>query len=71
MPDFASVHDVGGNLLTLADQVRRAVAWMHAKLTNPLIVASGSLESPEFRRQVRNLAVAVRDAGKPVQLPVG
>jgi arylformamidase len=28
VPDFASVQDVGGSLIVLADQVRRAVAWM-------------------------------------------
>src|SRR3954468_25092431 len=27
--DFASVADVDGNLLVMADQVRRAVAWVH------------------------------------------
>jgi hypothetical protein len=26
VPDFASVHDDGGNLMVLADQVRRAIA---------------------------------------------
>ena len=29
VPDFAWVQDVGGNLGTLADQVRRAVAWVY------------------------------------------
>jgi len=29
VPDFASVQDVGGNLLPLAEQVRRAVAWVY------------------------------------------
>lgn len=29
MLDFAWVQDVGGNLLTLAQQVRRAVAWVY------------------------------------------
>ena len=29
VPDFAWVQDVGGNLLVLAEQVRRAVAWVH------------------------------------------
>jgi arylformamidase len=29
VPDFAAVQDVGGSLLPLADQVRRAVAWVH------------------------------------------
>lgn len=29
VPDFAWVQDVGGRLLTLAEQVRRAVAWVY------------------------------------------
>ena len=29
LPDFASVNDVGGDLFVLADQVRRAVVWVH------------------------------------------
>jgi arylformamidase len=29
VPDFAWVQDVGGNLMVLADQVCRAVAWVH------------------------------------------
>lgn len=28
VPDFAAVQDAGGNLMVLADQVRRAVAWV-------------------------------------------
>jgi arylformamidase len=28
VPDFAGVQDVGGNLMVLADQVCRAVAWV-------------------------------------------
>jgi len=29
VPDFAWVQDVGGSLMVLADQVRRAIAWVH------------------------------------------
>src|SRR5207248_1687691 len=29
VPDFAWVQDVGGNLMVLADQVRRAIAWVY------------------------------------------
>src|ERR1700738_3802892 len=29
VPDFALVQDVGGSLMVLADQVRRAVAWVY------------------------------------------
>src|SRR5215468_10247110 len=29
VPEFACVQDVGGSLMVLADQVRRAVAWVY------------------------------------------
>ena len=32
VPEFAWVQDVGGNLLVLADQVRRAVAWVRENI---------------------------------------
>src|SRR5262249_48266220 len=155
VPDFASVQDVGGSLMPMAAQVRRAVAWVYHnaqsfggdpnriyvsgqssgghlagvilttdwrndfdlpadtvkgglccsgmfdlqlvrlsarssyvkftdemeemlspqrrldKLNAPIIVAYGTLESPEFQRQGRDFAAAVRAMGKPVQLLVG
>ncbi len=154
VPDFAWVQDVGGSLLPMADQVRRAVAWVHGnaqrfggdanriyvsghssgghlagvvlttdwrrdfnlpadtvkgglccsgmfdlkpvrlsarssyvtftdemehalspqrhldKLNAPVIVAYGTLETPEFQRQSREFAAAVKAAGKPVELLV-
>ena len=155
VPDFVWVQDADGNLMTMADQMRRAVAWVarnaasfggdpdrihvsghssgahmaglvlttdwrkdfglpadtvkgglccsglfdlkpvrvsarssYVKFTDeieqamssqrrlellnaPLILASGTLETPEFQRQTRDFAAAVRAAGKPVQLLVG
>jgi arylformamidase len=41
------------------------------KLRAPVIVANGTLETPEFQRQARDFAEAVKAAGKPVQLLVG
>lgn len=154
VPDFVSVQDAGGSLLPMADQARRAVAWVHQNaqsfggdpdrihvsghssgahlagcvittdwrkefglpadivkgamccsglfdlkavrlsarssyvkftdeieqalspqrhlenLNAPLIVAHGTLETPEFQRQSRDFAAAVKAAGKPVQLLV-
>jgi arylformamidase len=32
VPDFAWVQDVGGSLMVLADQVRRAVAWVYENI---------------------------------------
>ena len=40
------------------------------KLNAPVIVAYGTLETPEFQRQSRDFAAAVKAAGKPVQLLV-
>jgi arylformamidase len=154
VPDFAWVQDVGGKLPVLADQVRRAVAWVYRnapsfggdpnriyvsghssgghltgvvlttdwsaynvpadvvkgglcssgmfdmkavclskrrsylacspemeeamssqrrldRLRAPVIVSYGTLETPEFQRQSRDFAAAVKAAGKPVQLIVG
>jgi arylformamidase len=155
VPDFAWVQDVGGSLLVLAEQVRRAVAWVYRnaeqlggdprrlyvsgfssgahlagvllttdwvkdfglpadllkgglcisgmfdlrpvrlssrsryvaftdemegacspqrhldKLLTPVVVAHGTLETPEFQRQSRDFAAAVRAAGKRVELLVG
>jgi arylformamidase len=154
VPDFAAVQDVGGSLMPMAEQVSRAVAWVHAnasrfggdparlyvsghssgahlaavmlttdwkklglptdlikgglcssgmydlrpvrlsarsgyitftdemeevlspqrhldQLNAPVIVAHGTLETPEFQRQARDFAAAVKSAGKPVQFLVG
>ena len=153
--DFTSVIEVNGNLMTLADQVRRAVAWVHQnaasfggnpnrlyvsgvssgghlagvvlttdwqkdfglpvatvkgglcgsglfelhpvalskrgdyvkftndvvqalspqrhleKLVAPVIIAHGTLETPEFQRQSREFAAAAKAAGKSVTFLVG
>ena len=39
-------------------------------LNTPVIVAYGTLETPEFQRQSRDFAAALTAAGKPVQLLV-
>jgi arylformamidase len=41
------------------------------RLACPLIVGYGTCETPEFQRQGRDFAAAVKAAGKPVQLLVG
>ena len=40
-------------------------------LNTPIIVAHGSLETPDFQRQSRDFAKAVKDMGKPVDYVVG
>jgi arylformamidase len=41
------------------------------RLNCPVIVAYGTQETPEFQRQARDFAAAIKAAGKPVQLIVG
>jgi arylformamidase len=41
------------------------------KLNAPIVVAYGSQETPEFQRQNREFAAAVKAVGKPVELIVG
>jgi arylformamidase len=41
------------------------------RLNCPVIVAYGTYETPEFQRQSRDFAAAVKAAGKPVELLVG
>jgi arylformamidase len=40
-------------------------------LHTPLVVAHGTCETPEFKRQTREFAAAVKAAGKPAELIVG
>jgi len=41
------------------------------RLNCPIVVAHGTLETPEFQRQARDFAAAVKAAGKPVKFLVG
>ena len=41
------------------------------RIHTPLIVAYASLDTPEFQRQSRDFAAALKAAGKPVELIVG
>jgi arylformamidase len=41
------------------------------RLATPLILSYGTYETPEFQRQTRDFAAAVKAAGKPVELLVG
>jgi arylformamidase len=42
-----------------------------SNLNTPLVLAYGTCETPEFQRQTRDFAAAVKAAGKPVDLLVG
>ena len=56
----------------LTDEIERALSSQRHldNLNAPVIVAYGTLETPEFQRQSRDFAAAVKAAGKPVQLLV-
>jgi arylformamidase len=41
------------------------------RLNTPLVLTYGTYETPEFQRQSRDFAAAVKAAGKPVELLVG
>jgi arylformamidase len=41
------------------------------RLHAPLVLSYGTYETPEFQRQTRDFAAAVKAAGKPVELLVG
>jgi arylformamidase len=41
------------------------------RLNTPLVLSYGTYETPEFQRQTRDFAAAVKAAGKPVELLVG
>jgi arylformamidase len=41
------------------------------RLVCPLVMGYGTCETPEFQRQARDLAAALKVAGKPAQLLVG
>ncbi len=55
------------------DEIEQALSSQRHldKLTAPIIVAYGTQETPEFQRQSREFAAAVKTAGKPVELIVG
>ena len=61
------------NYVKFTDEMEQALSSQRHldKLNAPVIVAYGTLETPEFQRQSRDFAAAVKAAGKPVQLLVG
>ncbi len=55
-----------------AEMIEKLSSLRHIdKLSASLVVAYGTLETPEFQRQNRDFAAAVKAAGKPVTLLVG
>jgi arylformamidase len=62
-----------GNYVKFTDEMEQALsAQRHIdNIHTPLVLAHGTLETPEFQRQTRDFAAALEAAGKPVQLIVG
>ena len=62
-----------GNYVKFTDEMEEALsAQRHiGNIHTPLVLAHGTLETPEFQRQTRDFAAALMAAGKPVQLIVG
>jgi arylformamidase len=62
-----------GNYVKFTDEMEEALsAQRHIEnIHTPLVLAHGTLETPEFQRQTRDFAAALKAAGKPVQLIVG
>jgi len=55
------------------DEMEEALSAMRHldRLHAPLVLTYGTYETPEFQRQTRDFAAAVKAAGKPVELLVG
>ncbi len=74
MYDLAPVRlSARSTYVNFTDEMEQALSSQRHldKLNAPLIVACGSLETPEFQRQPRDFVAAIKAAGKPVELLVG
>ena len=61
------------NYVKFTDEMEHALSTQRHldRLDTPVVVLHGTQETPEFRRQTREFAAAVKAAGKPAQLLVG
>ena len=61
------------NYVKFTDEIEQELsAQRHIdRLNCPIVVAHGTLETPEFQRQTRDFAAAVKAASKPVEFLVG
>ena len=59
-----------GNYVHFNDEMEQAMSWQrHLDLIRaPVVVTYGTNETPEFQRQNRDFAAALKAAGKPVEL---
>ncbi|MGH6771495.1 MAG: alpha/beta hydrolase [Xanthobacteraceae bacterium] len=61
-----------GSYIKFTDAMEHALSTQRHldRIHTPLVLTSGTLETPEFQRQSRDFAAALRKAGKPVKLIV-
>ena len=61
------------NYVKFTDEMEHALSSQRHldKISAPVVVAYGTLETPEFQRQARDFVAAMKAAGKPVYLLVG
>jgi arylformamidase len=61
------------NYVKFTDEIEQELSALRHldRIVCPLVVAYGTGETPEFQRQARDFAAALKAAGKPVQLMVG
>jgi arylformamidase len=75
VPDFAWVQDVGGSLMVLADQVRRAIAWVYRNAVrfgiDPTRLYVGGQSSGGHLAAVALTTDWPRDFGLPVDIIKG
>jgi arylformamidase len=59
--------------IKFTDEMEQALSTQRHldKIHTPLVLTSGTLETPDFQRQSRDFYAAVRAAGKPVELVIG
>jgi arylformamidase len=62
-----------GAYIAFTDEMEHALSPIRhlERIHCPVIVAHGTYETPEFQRQARHFAAALKAAGKPVELLVG
>jgi arylformamidase len=59
-----------GNYVKFTDEMEQALSPQRHldRINAPIVLVYGSLETPEFKRQTREFAAALENAGKPVKL---
>jgi arylformamidase len=62
-----------GAYVKFTDEMEEALSTQRhlARINCPVVLAHGTYETPEFQRQTREFAAALKAAGKPVTMLVG